>query len=119
MKNTNQLIHLPAKQGLYDPTYEHDSCGVGFVAHIKGETMSPDFNRCRGSGSAIWITAGPAAAKRIRATGAWHSDALPHEFMQKVVQADLGVELPAPGSYAAGQRNSCPKSRKSAPSVNR
>ena len=23
-------------QGLYDPTNEHDSCGVGFIAHIKG-----------------------------------------------------------------------------------
>ena len=26
----------PAKQGLYDPQYERDACGVGFVAHIKG-----------------------------------------------------------------------------------
>ena len=28
---------LPVKQGLYDPEYERDSCGVGFTAHIKGE----------------------------------------------------------------------------------
>ena len=28
---------LPEKQGLYDPALEKDSCGVGFVAHIKGE----------------------------------------------------------------------------------
>jgi glutamate synthase (NADPH/NADH) large chain len=27
---------LPAPQGLYDPRNEHDACGVGFVAHIKG-----------------------------------------------------------------------------------
>ena len=27
---------LPARQGLYDPANEHDACGVGFVAHIKG-----------------------------------------------------------------------------------
>ena len=26
----------PVKQGLYDPRHEHDACGVGFVAHIKG-----------------------------------------------------------------------------------
>ena len=26
----------PGKTGLYDPRYEHDACGVGFVAHIKG-----------------------------------------------------------------------------------
>jgi glutamate synthase (NADPH) large chain len=24
-------------QGLYDPTNEHDACGVGFIAHIKGQ----------------------------------------------------------------------------------
>jgi len=29
--------NLPKKQGLYDPAYEHDSCGIGFVANIKGE----------------------------------------------------------------------------------
>ena len=28
---------LPVKQGLYDPAMEHDACGVGFVAHIKGQ----------------------------------------------------------------------------------
>ncbi|RVO23831.1 hypothetical protein CN098_29215, partial [Sinorhizobium meliloti] len=28
---------LPRKQGLYDPRNEHDACGVGFVAHLKGE----------------------------------------------------------------------------------
>ncbi|MBI1884400.1 MAG: hypothetical protein HYS08_09390, partial [Chlamydiae bacterium] len=27
---------LPQKQGLYDPRYEHDACGVGFVVNIKG-----------------------------------------------------------------------------------
>ena len=29
-------MDLPEKQGLYDPRNEHDSCGVGFVANIKG-----------------------------------------------------------------------------------
>jgi len=27
----------PQKQGLYDPRHEHDSCGVGFVVHLKGQ----------------------------------------------------------------------------------
>ena len=27
----------PRKTGLYDPRYEHDACGVGFIAHIKGK----------------------------------------------------------------------------------
>ena len=28
---------FPKKQGLYDPKFEHDNCGVGFVCNIKGE----------------------------------------------------------------------------------
>ncbi|MGE5496886.1 MAG: hypothetical protein ACM3Q2_02385, partial [Syntrophothermus sp.] len=28
---------LPEPQGLYDPAFEHENCGVGFIAHIKGE----------------------------------------------------------------------------------
>ena len=31
------LSELPAAQGLYDPAYEHDACGIGFVAHLRGE----------------------------------------------------------------------------------
>ena len=28
---------VPERQGLYDPANEHDACGVGFIAHIKGQ----------------------------------------------------------------------------------
>ena len=28
---------VPQRQGLYDPANEHDACGVGFVAHMKGQ----------------------------------------------------------------------------------
>src|SRR5690242_15920825 len=28
---------LPAAQGLYDPRFEHDACGVGFICHMKGK----------------------------------------------------------------------------------
>ena len=28
---------LPPSQGLYDPSNEHDACGVGFICHIKGQ----------------------------------------------------------------------------------
>ncbi len=32
-----KYAHLPQKQGLYDPSFEHDSCGAGFVCNVKGE----------------------------------------------------------------------------------
>ncbi|MEY5014383.1 MAG: hypothetical protein RIS92_741, partial [Verrucomicrobiota bacterium] len=28
---------LPEKQGLYDPQFEHDACGVGFICQMKGK----------------------------------------------------------------------------------
>ena len=31
-----QRLGPPSKQGLYDPQFEHEACGVGFVADIKG-----------------------------------------------------------------------------------
>jgi glutamate synthase (NADPH) large chain len=35
--DTEQIsAHRPAAQGLYDPRNEHDACGMGFVANIKG-----------------------------------------------------------------------------------
>ena len=35
-RKLGKTFGLPAKQGLYDPAYEKDSCGVGFVCNIKG-----------------------------------------------------------------------------------
>ena len=35
-KRIDQRVGFPEKQGLYDPSFERDACGVGFVAHIKG-----------------------------------------------------------------------------------
>ena len=36
MAEHSTRIAAPPKQGLYDPKYEHDACGVGFVVDIKG-----------------------------------------------------------------------------------
>ena len=36
MPNIDATTALPPAQGLYDPRFEHDSCGIGFVSHIKG-----------------------------------------------------------------------------------
>ena len=33
----SQRYDVPPKQGLYDPQFEHDACGVGFVVNIKGK----------------------------------------------------------------------------------
>lgn len=101
MENKNLFTSLPPKQGLYDPANEHDACGVGFVAHIKGKPSHQ-----------IVIDAeeilrnmdhrGACGCEANTGDGAGMLTALPHEFLKKAVKADLGVELPAAGKFAAG-----------------
>ena len=91
----------PGPQGLYRPEHEHDSCGVGFVAHIKGERShqiirDADHLLCR------MDHRGARGAEPNTGDGAGILTALPHEFLRKVVREDLGAELPAPGRFAAG-----------------
>ena len=41
MNKPHQLVNgLPAPQGLYDPSFEHDACGVGFICHFKGKASN-------------------------------------------------------------------------------
>ena len=92
---------LPPKQGLYDPAFEHDSCGVGFVAHIKGKRSHQ-----------ILIDAeevlrnmdhrGACGCETNTGDGAGILTALPLEFLKRVVKKELKAELPPPGQFAAG-----------------
>src|ERR1700721_9047 len=36
MTRLNSKTGLPSAQGLYDPAHEHDACGIGFVANVRG-----------------------------------------------------------------------------------
>ena len=98
-----QQIHygLPEKQGLYDPALEKDSCGVGFVAHIKGEAshqivLDADHILQR------MVHRGGCGCEANTGDGAGILTSLPYEFLSRVAKQDLGVELPEKGSYAAG-----------------
>ena len=92
---------LPPKEGLYDPENEHDSCGVGFVAHIKGE-RSHKIVVDAGEVLRNMDHRGACGCEANTGDGAGILTALPHEFLNKVVKADLGADLPKPGSFAAG-----------------
>ena len=95
------LIHLPEKQGLYDPEHEHDSCGVGFVAHIKGE---PSHQIVLDADTVLQNMdhRGACGCEYNTGDGAGMMTGLPHEFLRKVAKADLGADLPEAGKYAAG-----------------
>ena len=90
----------PAKQGLYNPANEHDSCGVGFVAHIKG-TKSHKIVQ-QGLELLTNLThRGATGYDPKLGDGAGLLMQLPDAFMRSE-SAKLGFDLPAAGQYAVG-----------------
>ncbi|MGD2073297.1 MAG: glutamate synthase large subunit [Gammaproteobacteria bacterium] len=91
---------FPQKQGLYDSRNEHDACGVGFVAHIRGEQSHAIVRQ----GLQILENLthrGAVGADPLAGDGAGLLLQIPDRFLREEC-AGLGMELPAPGRYAAG-----------------
>ena len=89
------------RRGLYDPAYEHDSCGVGFVAHIKGVPSRAIVDDAYSVLKSMEHRAG-VGAQPNSGDGAGMLTAMPHEFLARVAPPELGVELPARGMLGAG-----------------
>jgi len=92
------LTGYPAPQGLYDSRNEHDSCGVGFVAHIKGEKSHAIV------GQALEILAnidhrGAVGADPLLGDGAGILMQIPDPLYRKWAESE-GLTLPPPGDYA-------------------
>ena len=92
---------LPPKQGLYDPEHEHDACGIGFVADIKGR-RSHDIVQ-KGLEVLVNLThRGACGCDPNTGDGAGLLLQMPHAFLQRECGA-LGIELPDEGRYGVGQ----------------
>ena len=91
---------MPRAEGLYDPRFEHDSCGVGFVVNIKGE-RSHKLVRQAFEVSVNLLHRGACGCEANTGDGAGMLLQLPHKFFRKAADA-AGFELPAPGSYGVG-----------------
>lgn len=91
---------LPKAQGLYDPRNEHDACGIGFVANIKGQRSYGIVD------DALKILEnlkhrGGEGADRKSGDGAGILTQIPHEFFQRECEV-LGFHLPPEGEYGVG-----------------
>src|SRR5689334_11604341 len=94
------FIGLPPAQGLYDPRFEHDACGIGFVADIAGH-KSHDIV-LKGVQILINLThRGACGCDPQTGDGAGILIQIPHAFFQRECSR-LGFELPAPGEYGVG-----------------
>ena len=93
-------LDAPKKQGLYDPRHEHDACGVGFVANIKGQKS----HRLVEQGLQILQNLdhrGACGSEVNTGDGAGILIQVPHEFLVEATKA-IGINLPAEGQYGVG-----------------
>ncbi|BCX81945.1 glutamate synthase (NADPH) large chain [Methylomarinovum caldicuralii] len=91
---------LPRQQGLYDPRNEHDACGVGFVAHIKGRKSHEIVEQ--GLEIVTNLThRGAVGADPKGGDGAGILLQLPDRFLREECAA-LNIALPAEGDYGVG-----------------
>lgn len=91
----------PVKTGLYDPSYEKESCGLGFVANIKGQASHQILLDAYHINSRMEHR-GACGFEKNTGDGAGILTALPHEFFEKIAASELNVQLPAKGHYAVG-----------------
>ncbi len=87
-------------QGLYDPRYEHDACGVGFVVDVKGRRSH------RIIADALTVLSnlrhrGACGCEKNTGDGAGILLQVPHAFLKEVCRREK-IDLPAPGEYGVG-----------------
>jgi glutamate synthase domain-containing protein 1 len=90
----------PHKQGLYDPRFEHDACGIGFVVNIKGEKSHEIVQQ------ALTVLQnldhrGACGCEDNTGDGAGILLQVPHAFLQHACDG-IGLRLPRPGQYGVG-----------------
>lgn len=91
---------LLSKQGLYDPQFEHDACGIGFLAHLNGKkshsivkdalTILENLDHRGGQGDED--NTGDGAGILVQ---------IPHSFFEKECKKD-NLDLPSSGEYGIG-----------------
>ena len=94
-------IAAPTKQGLYDPQFEHDACGLGFVVNIKGKKS----HQLVSDALKILVNLdhrGACGCEPNTGDGAGILIQVPHDFFAAEA-AKLGFTLPAAGQYGVGQ----------------
>src|ERR1700744_3330190 len=101
VRPSEPMITAPPKQGLYDPQFEHDACGLGFVVNMKGKKS----HQLVSDALKILVCLdhrGAVGAEANTGDGAGILIQVPHDFFTAEA-ARLGFKLPAAGQYGVGQ----------------
>jgi glutamate synthase (ferredoxin) len=105
-KTVTPQILAPSQQGLYDPQFEHDACGVGFIVHKTGKQSHSIVEQ----GLTILLNLdhrGACGCEPNTGDGAGILMQVPHKFLQKVASAE-NITLPDVGQYGVGNIYSSP-----------
>lgn len=94
-------LGLPRKHGLYDPAFEKEACGVGFICDIKGRPSREIINHAEHMNCCM-VHRGGVGYEKNTGDGAGILTGLPHKFLTRIARQELNVDLPDPGSYGAG-----------------
>ena len=89
------------KNGLYDPAYESDSCGVGFICDIRGRASNAILRDAERMNCSMEHRGGVGYEKNT-GDGAGILTGIPHDLLKRVLNESLGVVLPETGSYGVG-----------------
>ncbi len=100
MQKDTPQVHTPPTEGLYDPAYEHDACGVAFVVDIKGRKSHKIIDNALTILKNL-LHRGACGCEENTGDGVGILIQKPHKFFQRVC-ADIGIELPESESYGAG-----------------
>ncbi len=90
----------PGAQGLYDPLFEHDACGVAMVATLRGSAGNDIVQHALTALRNLEHRGATGADPRV-GDGAGILLQVPDDFL-RAVTADTGIELPPAGEYAVG-----------------
>lgn len=96
----NKSNNGQSNQGLYDPAYEHDACGVGFVVDIKGRKSHKIVENAVTILKNL-IHRGACGCEENTGDGVGMLTQLPHKFFVRVCK-EINIELPEYGQYGAG-----------------
>lgn len=92
--------HFPHNQGLYSQEFEHDSCGVGFLCHIKGYKSHQLVSQALATLNRL-THRGAVGADPKTGDGAGILVQIPHEFFSLVCNQEK-IKLPNQGEYGVG-----------------
>jgi len=98
---TESFPQIPEASGLFNPDYEKDSCGVGFICDIKGRPSNSILREAEQMNCCMEHRGGVGFEKNT-GDGAGILTALPHSMFARIARDELNIELPEAGTYGAG-----------------